>query len=268
MIECVEVYVISRSNVTDSGKAYGWALISLSVAVSCVSDPGVKRQHHENGSGIPLTQKALWSNERQLMVDLQIRRRGVQDPRVLAAMRAVPRHRFVPLQLQKDAYADTPLPIGFDQTISQPYIVAYMTEALQLPPDATVLEVGTGSGYQAAVLAELAASVYSIEIVPDLAERSKRLLTELSYDNVHVRTGDGYDGWSEAAPFDGIIVTAAPDHVPPDLVAQLAVGARLVIPVGRLAQEMRVVTKTTDGPISETTIPVRFVPMTGEAQRH
>ncbi|SVB46679.1 uncharacterized protein METZ01_LOCUS199533, partial [marine metagenome] len=131
-----------------------------------------------------------------------------------------------------------------------------------------VLEVGTGSGYQAAVLAELAANVYSIEIVPELAERSKRILNELSYDNVHVRLGDGYDGWPDAAPFDGIIVTAAPNHVPPALVAQLAVGARLVIPVGRFAQEMRVVTKTMDGPISETTIPVRFVPMTGEAQLH
>ena len=251
----------------DRSKAYGWALISLSVAVSCVSDPSIKQQRHENSSRVPLTQKASWLNERQLMVDRQIRRRGVQDPRVLAAMRTVPRHRFVPAQLQKDAYADTPLPIGFDQTISQPYIVAYMTEALQLPPDATVLEIGTGSGYQAAVLAELASSVYSIEIVPELAQRSKRLLNALSYDNVHVRTGDGYDGWPEAAPFDGIIATAAPDHVPPDLVAQLAVGARLVIPVGRLAQEIRVVTKTTDGPISETTIPVRFVPMTGEAQR-
>ena len=268
MIECVEVHVTSRINAADSSQGFGWALIYLSVTVSCVSDSSVKQQRHENDSRASLTQEASWLNERQLMIDRQIRGRSVQDPRVLAAMRAVPRHRFVPSQLQKDAYADTPLPIGFDQTISQPYIVAYMTEALQLPPAATVLEVGTGSGYQAAVLAELAANVYSIEIVPELAERSKRILTELGYDNVHVRLGDGYDGWPDAAPFDGIIVTAAPDHVPPALVAQLAVGARLVIPVGRFAQEMRVVTKTMDGPISETTIPVRFVPMTGEAQLH
>lgn len=268
MIECVEVHVTSRINAADSSQVFGWALIYLSVTVSCVSDSSVKQQRHENDSRASLTQEASWLNERQLMIDRQIRGRSVQDPRVLAAMRAVPRHRFVPSQLQKDAYADTPLPIGFDQTISQPYIVAYMTEALQLPPAATVLEVGTGSGYQAAVLAELAANVYSIEIVPELAERSKRILTELGYDNVHVRLGDGYDGWPDAAPFDGIIVTAAPDHVPPALVAQLAVGARLVIPVGRFAQEMRVVTKTMDGPISETTIPVRFVPMTGEAQLH
>lgn len=268
MIECVEIHVTSRINVADSSQAFGWALIYLGVTVSCVSDSSVKRQRHENDSRASLTQEASWSNERQLMIDRQIRGRSVKDPRVIAAMRAVPRHRFVPSQLQKDAYADTPLPIGFDQTISQPYIVAYMTEALQLPSDATVLEVGTGSGYQAAVLAELAANVYSIEIVPELAERSKRILTELSYDNVHVRLGDGYDGWPDAAPFDGIIVTAAPDHVPPALITQLAVGARLVIPVGRLVQEIRVVTKTTDGSISETTIPVRFVPMTGEAQLH
>ena len=205
--------------------------------------------------------------ERQRMVDRQIRARGVRDPRVLAALRAVERHRFVPPALQDQAYADTPLPIGSGQTISQPYIVAYMTEALRLPPDAAVLEIGTGSGYQAAVLAEVAGEVRSIEIVPELAERSARLLAELGYDNVRLRVGDGYRGWPEAAPFDGIIVTAAPDHVPPALVEQLAVGARLVIPVGQSAQQMRVVTMTDDGPVEETTLPVRFVPMTGEAER-
>lgn len=205
--------------------------------------------------------------ERQRMVDRQIRARGVRDPRVLAALRAVERHRFVPPALQDQAYADTPLPIGSGQTISQPYIVAYMTEALRLPPAAAVLEIGTGSGYQAAVLAEIAGEVRSIEIVPELAERSARLLAELGYDNVRLRVGDGYRGWPEAAPFDGIIVTAAPDHVPPALVEQLAVGARLVIPVGQFAQQMRVVTMTDDGPVEETTLPVRFVPMTGEAER-
>lgn len=205
--------------------------------------------------------------EREHMVDMQIRARGVRDARVLEAMRAVPRHRFVPPALQDQAYADTPLPIGLEQTISQPYIVAYMTEALRLPPGAAVLEIGTGSGYQAAVLAEVAREVYSIEIVPELAERSAQVLAELGYDNVHLRTGDGYQGWPEAAPFDGIIVTAAPDHVPPALVDQLAVGARLVIPVGRFSQDMRIVTRTADGSVSETTIPVRFVPMTGEAER-
>lgn len=207
------------------------------------------------------------SGERERMVDTQIEARGIRDPRVLAAMRTVPRHRFVPPALQDQAYADTPLPIGSSQTISQPFIVAYMTEALQLPPAAAVLEIGTGSGYQAAVLAEVAREVYSIEIVPELAERSAQVLAELGYDNIHLRTGDGYGGWPDAAPFDGIMVTAAPDHVPPALVEQLAVGGRLVIPVGRYAQDMRIVTRTADGSVTETTIPVRFVPMTGEAER-
>ena len=217
--------------------------------------------------GAAAVQDADRSSERERMVDMQIRARGVRDARVLEAMRTVPRHRFVPPALQDQAYADTPLPIGSEQTISQPYIVAYMTEALRLPPDAVVLEIGTGSGYQAAVLAAVAREVYSIEIMPELAARSAQVLAELGYNNVHLRTGDGYQGWPAAAPFDGIIVTAAPDHVPPALVDQLAVGARLVIPVGRFSQDMRIVTRTTAGAVSETTIPVRFVPMTGEAER-
>ena len=212
-------------------------------------------------------QDAGRSGERERMVDRQIRARGIRDPRVLEAMRTVPRHRFVPPALQDQAYADTPLPIGSEQTISQPYIVAYMTEALDLPPGAVVLEIGTGSGYQAAVLAAVAREVYSIEIVPELAARAAQALDETGYGNIHLRTGDGYRGWPEAAPFDGIIVTAAPDHVPRALVDQLAVGARLVIPVGRFSQDMRIVTRTADGAVSETTIPVRFVPMTGEAER-
>lgn len=217
--------------------------------------------------GAARAQAADRSSERERMVDTQIESRGIRDSRVLEALRTVPRHRFVPPALQDQAYADTPLPIGSNQTISQPYIVAYMTEALRLPPDAAVLEIGTGSGYQAAVLGAVAREVYSIEIVPELAERSARVLDDLGYDNIHLRTGDGYRGWPEAAPFDGIMVTAAPDHVPPALVEQLAVGARLVIPVGRFSQDMRVVTRTADGSVTETTIPVRFVPMTGEAQR-
>lgn len=200
------------------------------------------------------------------MVESQLRARGIVDPRVLRAMTRVPRHRFVPPEFVDEAYADTPLPIGLDQTISQPYIVAYMTEALQVSSDARVLEIGTGSGYQAAVLAEVVQRVYSIEIVPELAERSRRILNELGYDNVELRQGDGYRGWPEAAPFDAIVVTAAPDHVPPALVEQLAVGGRLVIPVGVFAQEMRIITRTDERVVSETTIPVRFVPMTGEAR--
>ena len=201
------------------------------------------------------------------MVERQIAARGVVDPRVLGALRAVPRHRFVPAALASRAYADTPLPIGHDQTISQPYIVAYMTEALRLPDDARVLEIGTGSGYQAAVLAEISDQVFTVEIVPELAARSTELLDQLGYDNVRVRHGDGYRGWPDEAPFDGIIVAAAPDHIPPALVEQLAVGARLVLPVGEQAQAMTVVTKTSDGSTIETTIPVRFVPMTGEARQ-
>ena len=201
------------------------------------------------------------------MVERQIRARGISEPAVLAALAAVPRNRFVPAELAPRAYDDTPLPIGYDQTISQPYVVAYMTEAAALTPDAKVLDIGTGSGYQAAVLAEIVGQVYSIEIVPELAERSRRLLADLGYDNVEVRTGDGYRGWPDEAPFDAIVVAAAPDHVPPALVEQLAVGARLVIPVGRFMQEILIVTKTADGSTTEAVLPVRFVPMTGEAQR-
>ena len=201
------------------------------------------------------------------MVERQIRARGISAPAVLEALAAVPRHRFVPEALAPRAYDDTPLPIGYDQTISQPYVVAYMTEAAALRPDAKVLDIGTGSGYQAAVLAEIVSRVYSIEIVPELAERSRRLLADLGYDNVEVSTGDGYGGWPDEAPFDAIVVAAAPDHVPPALVEQLAVGARLVIPVGRFVQEILIVTKTAGGSTTEAVLPVRFVPMTGEAQR-
>ena len=201
------------------------------------------------------------------MVERQIRARGISAPAVLEAIAAVPRHRFVPEALAPRAYDDTPLPIGYDQTISQPYVVAYMTEAAALRPDAKVLDIGTGSGYQAAVLAEIVSRVYSIEIVPELAERSRRLLADLGYDNVEVSTGDGYGGWPDEAPFDAIVVAAAPDHVPPAVVEQLAVGARLVIPVGRFVQEILIVTKTASGSTTEAVLPVRFVPMTGEAQR-
>ncbi len=201
------------------------------------------------------------------MVDQQLLARDITDPRVVNAMRRVPRERFVPPDQQQQAYEDRPLPIGYRQTISQPYIVAYMTQALQLTPDAKVLEVGTGSGYQAAVLAELAAAVYSIEIVPQLAERAGDTLAELGYDNVQVREGDGYAGWREQAPFDAIIVTAAPDHIPQPLVDQLAVGGRLIIPVGQNRQTLTLLTRTADGVEQDTTLRVLFVPMTGEAER-
>ena len=202
--------------------------------------------------------------ERRRMVEEQIRARGVTTGSVLRAMEKVPRHAFVPEPLRDKAYADHPLPIGYDQTISQPAIVAYMTEAADVSKKEKVLEIGTGSGYQAAVLGEVAGEVYTIEIIPELAERSRRLLAELGYTNVHVRAGNGYLGWPEQAPFDAIVVTAAPDEVPQALIDQLAVGGRMVIPVGTTNQEMMIITKTRKGVTRRKTIPVRFVPMTGK----
>ena len=200
------------------------------------------------------------------MVEQQIQARGVADPRVLAAMRTVPRHRFVDASQSASAYDDRPLPIGHGQTISQPYIVAYMVELLRLVPGAKVLEVGTGCGYQAAVLAELAREVYTIEIVKPLADCASRTLKDLGYTSIRVRHGDGYGGWPDQAPFDGIVVAAAPDHVPPALIAQLAVGARLVIPVGDADQEIRVITKTATSHREERLLPVRFVPLTRDVR--
>lgn len=206
-----------------------------------------------------------WAALRRAMVDEQIAARGVRDARVLAAMAKVPRHRFVPPAWRGQAYADHPLPIGQGQTISQPFIVAYMTELLALKGGEKVLEVGTGSGYQAAVLAELAGRVCSIEIIPELSETAGRALAELGYGNVSLRVGDGWRGWPEEAPFDAIIVTAAPEVVPPDLVAQLRPGGRMVLPVGpRAWQDLVLVTKAPDGTVAATRLePVRFVPLVG-----
>jgi protein-L-isoaspartate(D-aspartate) O-methyltransferase len=199
--------------------------------------------------------------ERARMVEEQLRARGIRDPAVLAAMARVPRHRFVLAPHRHRAYGDHPLPIGLGQTISQPYIVGYMTEAARITPAHRVLEIGTGSGYQAAVLAEIAREVHTIEIVPELAARSRVVLRELGYDNVQIRQGDGYLGWPEHAPFDAIVVTAAPDHVPPALLDQLAVGGRMVIPVGTGEQEMRVIRKTARGIVEQRTLRVQFVPL-------
>ena len=215
----------------------------------------------------PVNDDDAWTAERTRMVDTQLAARDIRDPKVLAAMKRVPRHLFVPESERRSAYVDGPLPIGQGQTISQPYIVAYMTQALDLQPGDRVLEIGTGSGYQAAVLAELVREVYTIEIVPELARRAELTLLELRYTNVHVRAGDGYRGWPEKAPFDAIIVTAAPDHVPQPLVDQLAIGGKLVIPVGTWEQEMVILTKTEKGVLERRTIGVRFVPMTGEARK-
>ncbi|MHC4599593.1 MAG: protein-L-isoaspartate(D-aspartate) O-methyltransferase [Planctomycetota bacterium] len=202
------------------------------------------------------------------MVRETIVARGVEDSAVLEAMRTVRRHLFVPKDLRDQAYIDDPLPIGHDQTISQPYIVAVMTEAIRPKADHRVLEIGTGSGYQAAVLARIVRHVYSIEIVESLARSAERRLAKLGYENVTVRAGDGYVGWAEHAPFDSIIVTAAPDHVPEPLVEQLAVGGRMVIPVGRQyrTQDLLLIEKTPEGAVKRSLFPVRFVPMTGRAR--
>ena len=201
------------------------------------------------------------------MVATQIEAQGIKDPVVLQALENVPRHLFVPVELQERAYEDRPLPIGEGQTISQPYIVALMTQLANVTKGSRVLEVGTGSGYQAAVLAEIGATVYTIEIVPALAARAKVALEAGGYAGLHYRVGDGYAGWPEAAPFDAIVVTAAPDHVPQPLVDQLRVGGRLVLPVGRDLQQLVVITRTAEGTRREEITPVRFVPMTGEAEK-
>ena len=201
------------------------------------------------------------------MVATQIEARGVRAPRVIAAMSAVPRHEFVPAELREAAYRDSPLPIGLEQTISQPYIVALMTELLLPEPSMKVLEIGTGSGYQAAILGEVVGEVYTIEIIPELGRRSAAFLERLGYENIHTRIGDGFDGWPEQAPFEAIIVTAAPAEIPAPLLEQLAVGGRLVIPVGRGSQDLIVVKRTTTGYARRTVTPVRFVPMTGKAEQ-
>ena len=206
-----------------------------------------------------------FAGDRALMVDATVAARGVTDEAVLHAMRTVPRHLFVPHEFVRLAYTDQALPIGHDQTISQPYIVALMIELADLGAGEKVLEVGTGSGYGAAVLAGVADSVYTIEILEPLAAAAAARLDSMGYGNIVVRHGDGYRGWPERAPFDAIVVTAAPDHVPEPLLSQLASGGRLVIPVGDLRQDLLCILRTEQGDVKRTVIPVRFVPMTGEA---
>ena len=208
--------------------------------------------------------------ERGRMVATQIEARGVRDPNVLRAVRTVPRHAFVPPEQRTHAYEDRPLYIGLGQTISQPYIVAFMTEALQLDPNSVVLEIGTGSGYQAAVCAEIAREVYSIEIVEPLARSAAEVLTALGYGNVHVRVGDGYYGWPDAGPFDAIIGTAAAQEIPPPLIEQLRPQGRMILPVEGESgfQHLILLTKDGQGQLHrETVMPVRFVPMTGRTRR-
>ena len=213
---------------------------------------------------IPMEER--YSRARALLV-AQLRAQGITSEQVLEAIRSVNRHDMVPDALEPYAYENRPLPIGYEQTISQPYIVGLMTQLADIQPGDDVLEIGTGSGYQAAVLAETGANVHSIEIVEPLARRTRALLDEMGYDQIETRIGDGYAGWPDEAPFDAIVITAAPPAIPEPLKEQLAIGGKLVVPVGDRHQELVVLTRTEDGFERERSVPVRFVPMTGEAQQ-
>jgi protein-L-isoaspartate(D-aspartate) O-methyltransferase len=257
-------------------------LVSVGIALALVKTPACAQKDTRDNDqadrspskttytdrGLPRTTER--QDDREAMVRSQIKSRGIDDPAVLAAMRAVPRHWFVPDDVKSYAYYDRPLPIGQDQTISQPYIVAFMTEALNPTPESKVLEVGTGSGYQAAVLAEITPHVYTIEIVEPLAKRAIATFKKRGYNDIEAKIGDGYAGWPEHAPFDAIIVTCAPGHVPPKLFEQLKPGGRLCIPVGGQfrTQWLELVIKDENGNKHvEKLMPVRFVPMTGDAER-
>jgi protein-L-isoaspartate(D-aspartate) O-methyltransferase len=238
-----------------------WPILLL--ATICLAGNAAGR-----GEGVEASPER-YAEARREMVQTQLHRRGIESPKVLAAMAKVPRHEFVPALLRPLAYADRPLPIGHGQTISQPFIVAFMTEALKPAPTDSVLEIGTGSGYQAAVLAELVAKVYTVEIVAPLGERARTDLARLRYDNVFVRIGDGYEGWPEHAPFDAIIVTCSPTKVPQPLVDQLRNGGRMIIPVGEEdgVQELYLLEKRGAKVVQRAVMPVRFVPMTGKARK-
>lgn len=225
--------------------------------LSCIAESGQAK----------VKNKESFVKMRQEMVEYQLKRRDIKDQKVLDAMNKVPREKFVPDSLQNKAYDDGPLPIGEGQTISQPYIVAYMTEQLRLKGDERVLEIGTGSGYQAAILAEIVKEVYTIEIIEVLSKRAEKVLNELGYKNVKFKIGDGYFGWKEYSPFDAIIITAAPPKIPEPLIEQLKVGGRLIAPVGDMYQELVLITKTEKGIVKESLIPVVFVPMRGEIEK-
>jgi protein-L-isoaspartate(D-aspartate) O-methyltransferase len=243
-------------------RSHGALLTLVALAAACRSSPPGQAPGADS-----VAQEFTYERARQEMVARQIQARGVTHEGVVRAMGEVPRHEFVPYQYGALAYDDQPLPIGYRQTISQPYVVALMTELIEPEPGDRILEVGTGSGYQAAVAAELVAEVYTIELIPELAASATERLRRLGYDNVHVRAGDGYLGWPEHAPFDGILVTAGADHVPQPLVDQLAVGGRMVIPVGdtQLDQVLQVIEKRPDGSIDRRdVVPVRFVPLLRE----
>ncbi len=210
-----------------------------------------------------------YRNERERMVNEQIFSRGIRHEPTLDAMRIVPRHQFVPQTQTSNAYRDNPLPIGYGQTISQPYIVAYMTEIVDPGADDVVLEIGTGSGYQAAILSQIVSKVYTIEIIPELAENSEKLFNKLNYRNIHIRCGDGYDGWEAAGPFDAIIVTAAAEFIPPPLLSQLKEGGKMIIPVGTpfMVQQLTLVEKINGKTLTRNMMPVRFVPFTRSQEK-
>ena len=241
------------------GRIFVILLFLLTFCICCGSE---QKNTPEKNADVPKLQTQWWVIEADRMVTNQIERRGVRDSKVLRTMRDIPRHLFVPGYLKNSAYSDSPLPIGEGQTISQPYIVALMTELLQLEGGETILEIGTGSGYQAAVLSPLVKEVFTIEIVRPLANSARKLINNLGYKNVTVKWGDGYKGWIEHAPYDRVIVTAAPDQVPQALIDQMKIGGLLVIPVGTYYQELKVITKISEQETEEKSIiPVRFVPM-------
>ena len=235
-------------------------IVTFGLCISCTQQDERERLRRE-------TEEKEYSILRNNMVEKQIIGRVIQDPRVIEAMREVPRHLFVPESERRFAYSDRPLAIGYGQFISRSYIIALMTEALGLEGDERVLEIGTGSGYQSAILAEIVKEVYSIEIIEDLANQAKQRLDKLGYENVHIKVADGYHGWGDFAPFDDILVTAAPDHIPLPLLEQLKVGGKMIIPVGELFQELILLTKTPEGYQEQRIIPVKFEPMTGEAEK-
>jgi len=241
-------------------------LVCLTSVVGCVPEQRSATQTPISMVGLEHRVTNQWMPNHQLMIENQLKARGITDLAVLNAMAEVPRHKFVPGSFKSSAYEDRPLPIGYQQTISQPYIVAYMTEILQPTSEHKVLEVGTGSGYQAAILSKLVKEVYSIEIVEELAEAARQRLRTLGYNNVFVKTGDGYAGWAEHAPYDRIIITAAPPEIPEALTDQLAPGGLLVGPVGIANQRIVSITQTETGLTQKYTLPVRFVPMVGNSR--
>ena len=241
----------------------GRHLVGFVLGLMLVVSPACNSHTYSELMGSTQRSEEEFAAQRRKLVEV-LKSQGLKSKTVLDALLKVPRHKFVPASHRNLAYENRALPIAHEQTISQPYIVGYMTEAADIAPSDRVLEIGTGSGYQAAVLAELAKEVYSIEIVPPLADGARTLLGELGYKNVQVKTGNGYLGWPERAPFDAIIVTAAPDEVPQALVDQLAMGGTMVVPVGSEFQRMMIITRGESGVVERRTIPVAFVPMVGK----